>query len=43
MEWLSREEEEIKYCDILSKDFDSSDNRISRKDFKYLWEKYGPF
>ena len=43
VEWLSRETEQIKFCDEKSKEFDSSEYKISSKDFERLDRKYGPF
>ena len=41
--WLSRESKEIEYCDTLSKDVDTSDYWLNRKDFDRLERRYGPF
>ena len=41
--WQSRETEEIRFADKVSKDFDFGDYRISGRDFQRLVIKYGGF
>ena len=41
--WLSRESEEIRFADRVSKDFDFSDYRLSDKDFESLVSMFGEF
>ena len=41
--WQSRETEEIRFADKVSKDFDFGDYRISDRDFQQLVNKYGGF
>ena len=41
--WLSRESEEIRFADRVSKDFDFSDYRLSGKDFESLVSMFGEF
>ena len=43
VEWKSRKEEQIQFCDEMSKDFDASEYKISSRDFERLWRKFGPF
>ena len=41
--WLSRESEEIRFADRISKDFDFGDYRISAADFEGLVSAFGGF
>ena len=41
--WLSREEIQIKMVDRLSKEFDTSDYKLSSWDFQLLEQDFGPF
>ena len=43
MFWVSRDSVQIQFCDSLSKDFDTSDYRLSKGDFSCLEAKFGPF
>ena len=43
VEWMSRNEKQIQFCDQLSKDFDPSEYRISGKNFERLEDGFGPF
>ena len=43
VEWLRRNEAEIEFCDYVSKDFDLGDYRLSREDFDYINDNFGPF
>ena len=41
--WLSRDEPQIQEVDSLSKEFDTSDYKLSRADFVILEQDFGPF
>ena len=41
--WLSRDTEEIRFADRISKDFDFGDYRISSEDFEALVDFFGSF
>ena len=41
--WLSRESEEIRFADRISKDFDFGDYRLSGGDFEKLVYSFGGF
>ena len=41
--WLGRESVQIQVCDYISKDFDTSDYRLSFEDFLQLAGEFGPF
>ena len=41
--WLSRDSQEIVMCDQWSKEVDTSDYWIERKEFCRIEERYGPF
>ena len=41
--WLSRDEPQIQEVDSLSKEFDTSDYKLSRADFLALEQDFGPF
>ena len=43
MVWRSRETEEIRFADRISKDYDFSDYRISMSDFRELERRFGGF
>ena len=41
--WLRRNSVQIKICDDISKDFDTSDYKLSSEDFSQLFQDFGPF
>ena len=41
--WLRRNSVQIKVCDDISKDFDTSDYKLSSVDFCQLEKDFGPF
>ena len=41
--WISRDTEQIEYCDRMSKDLDKSYYWISDEDFRWLESEFGPF
>ena len=41
--WLRRDSVQIQICDNISKDFDTSDYKLSSEDFSQLREDFGPF
>ena len=43
VEWMSRKEEQIQFCDNMRKDVDTSDYKISWDKFDRLRGKFGPF
>ena len=41
--WLKRDSVQIQICDDISKDFDTSDYKLSAEDFSQLSRDFGPF